>query len=115
MNFANKDVIAVHVTNIPEASRKDRTSTFNTANLTANVAARVLGHAPNRRRAVLTIVGQSTDVAYVCGSEADCYRSQGAIVMGVQVVELTGADEVWVISATAIAVGVVAEFAPSGA
>lgn len=88
---------------------KDRHSTFRTYTVLPGVPAQILAHIPNRRRAVVTFVGQSTDVGYLCGSQGDATgqpNPSGSIIMGLQVIELQGTDEVWLACAASSPVGI---------
>ncbi len=88
---------------------KDRHSTFRTFILAPGVPVLVLAHMPNRKKATITVVGQSTDVGYLCGAQGDAQsianspapstqNEPGAIFMAAQVLTIEGTDEVWAVS-----------------
>lgn len=74
----------------------------------------VLGHAPSRLRATLTVVSTvAADTALLGSSSSDVLQGAGAIVSGTtQPIEYCGTDELWLVArtGTSIIVGVIAEF-----
>jgi hypothetical protein len=90
---------------------KTRHQTFRTFVLQIGQPVNILGHIPNRRRATITVVGQSTDVVYLSGSLSEASQMSGAIAMALQVVPIEGNDEVWAVTNTSsFALGVISEF-----
>jgi len=74
----------------------------------------VLGHAPSRIRASITVVSTvATDTALLGSSSSDVLQGAGAIISGTtQPIEYCGTDELWLVArtGTSIIVGVIAEF-----
>lgn len=109
-----------------DKKQKDRHSTYRTFIIggagTNNYPICLLNHTPNRELAVITIVGQSTDIGYLCGAEGEAQsigmspapttqNEPGQIFMGLQVIMVYGSDELWAVSAgTTFAIGVQAVY-----
>lgn len=97
----------------PEA-KPGRRSSFRTVSVDDTGPVRLLGYAPNRCRAVLTIIGgAATDTVTVSGSMSDAQSAHGLLALHGQTFYLTGSDEVWVsttVNANAVNVGIIAEF-----
>lgn len=74
----------------------------------------ILGHAPSRIRASITVVSTiATDTALLGSSSSDVLAGAGAIISGTtQPIEYCGTDELWLVArtGTSIIVGVIAEF-----
>ena len=74
----------------------------------------ILGHAPSRIRASITVVSTvATDTALLGSSSSDVLQGAGAIISGTtQPIEYCGTDELWLVArtGTSIIVGVIAEF-----
>ena len=80
---------------------------------TANDFKLALPLAPNRKRAVITVVGQSNDVIYVCTSASDAANIQGAPVLaGASGVEIWGTNEIWIgaVNNVNVVVGILADY-----
>ena len=101
----------------PDPSKRERRSSAKVVNVPGNTGAvqalNLLAHTPNRFRALLTFIGQSTDVVYLCVSQGNALQLQGAPIMcGQAPFELQGSDEWWIGAgaATQIVVGVISEY-----
>lgn len=74
----------------------------------------ILGHAPTRLRATITVVSTvAADTALLGSSASDVLQGAGAIISGsTQPIEFCGTDELWLVArtGTSIIVGVIAEF-----
>lgn len=110
------DPLPVRVTNLPAPEpRPERTSTAKTVVLQGNTGAvqshLLAAHSPRRKQVTISIIGQSTDVVWLCNSAGDAKNLQGAAVMGGMVLTLNGTDAWYVgaAAATAIIIGVIPE------
>lgn len=72
----------------------------------------VLALAPNRKCATLTVVGQSTDIVYLCTSKSNAQALNGAPLMGLQVVTVYGENEMHIGAAqgVSVAIGIIADY-----
>lgn len=96
-------------------------STFTTRYLLGtgivNQTERLLNHIPNRCRALITVVGQSSDVVFLCKTGGDAENLQGAIAMaGPYAYEIKGTNELHIGAApgVSVAIGIVQEFYGDG-
>jgi len=108
-----EDVVKVYQVGGVTAPIRERPSTANMYPATA-APVMVLGHAPSRIRASITVVSTvATDTALLGSSSSDVLQGAGAIIAGTtQPIEYCGTDELWLVArtGTSIIVGVIAEF-----
>lgn len=117
--MSNEPVVYVHIVGndvpAPNPRKRERRSTMTRYQLVANTPTLILGYAPNRYRAIVGVIGQSTDIVYFGNSSSAVQNGQGAPFMaGATPIEFTGSDEIWIYSATTPLVGVVAEYRDTG-
>lgn len=93
----------VHVKSMPASPGPcQNLSTYSTVIVDASASTvpvfkLLMGRSLYRIGLVVSIIGQSSDVAYLCGSAADANKLAGAQFMGLQVTPvLPGTEEVWV-------------------
>lgn len=122
-DYTEASILQVHVksSDVPLGGMVDKRSRIRTVPIsrtlagtgTTNQCERLLADAPNRCRAVISLVGQSTDIVWISSSKSDAQNLQGAQFMcGPYPIVLHGTDEIWVGAApgTNVVVGVVAEY-----
>lgn len=107
------DAVKVYQIGATPASIRERPSTAAMFPATAQPVM-ILGHAPSRIRATITVVATvAADTALLGSSSSDVLQGAGAVIAGTsQPIEYCGTDELWLVArtGTSILVGVIAEF-----